>query len=269
MKLQIPCQSTFVTRKLSCAPTLITMMVVSHGQRFMAATLAPIWISRLGALAVWTLLPSRPQRVPYTSLGASTRLLSSPLRVNIAVLEPVSRQVVYLWHYAAALYSEAETALPICSLPLAMADLPPATEVAAIPEQNTLSTANDLFIYRRRIAEAPPPEPEISSVTYPSATAHQHLLLDDLNDDVLSLIVDYLFDADELNGKYKYLYTNEGPYFRTHRSTLNLSVVNRRLRAVCVRKLFRDVHRCSESMGQLNRQLKDIELDAVLLGSIR
>ncbi|KAL5389889.1 hypothetical protein PMIN02_007153 [Paraphaeosphaeria minitans] len=78
-----------------------------------------------------------------------------------------------------------------------------------------------------------------------------------------------LFDMDELNGQYIYLHTNPGPYFRTHRSVLNLSVANKRLRSVCIGNLFRDIHRCSSTMGQLNRQLKDIEPNSQILSSTR
>ncbi|KAF2444301.1 hypothetical protein P171DRAFT_473425 [Karstenula rhodostoma CBS 690.94] len=114
-----------------------------------------------------------------------------------------------------------------------------------------------------------PTKAEERAVTYPSATEDQQLLLDHLNDDVLAIIVDFLFDMDKLNGQYFYLYTNPGPYFRTHRSTLNLSVANKRLRSACIRKLFEDIHRCSSTIGHLNRQLKDIELNSQILSSIR
>ncbi|KAK7192890.1 hypothetical protein PSPO01_00684 [Paraphaeosphaeria sporulosa] len=105
-------------------------------------------------------------------------------------------------------------------------------------------------------------------LTHPQ-TEDQQLLLDDLNDDVLAIIVDYLFDMDELNGQRIHLYINTGPYVRTHRSTFNLGVANKRLRSACIRKLFRDIHRCSSTMGQLNRQLKDTEPNSQNLSSIR
>lgn len=100
-------------------------------------------------------------------------------------------------------------------------------------------------------------------------TRHQQLLLDDLNDHVLAIVVDFLFEIDDSKGQYPTLYPSSGPYFRKHRSTLNLSVVNKRLRAICISKLFRDIHRHSKTMGQLNRQLKDIELNVQILASVK
>jgi hypothetical protein len=140
-----------------------------------------------------------------------------------------------------------------------MADSP-TTEVTALPDQTTSIPEPTAEI---------PINPDELAVAHPSAAQDQQLLLDGLNEDVLAIIVDFLFDMDKLNGQYFYLYTNMGPYFRTHRSTLNLSVVNKRLRSACIHKLFRDIHRCSESMGWLNRQLKDIELNTQLLSSVR
>ena len=97
----------------------------------------------------------------------------------------------------------------------------------------------------------------------------QELLLDGLNNDVLATIVDFLFNIDELSGKLYFVYDNPGPYIRTHRSLLNLSMVNKRLRSVCIPRLFRYIHRWSKTMGQLNRQLKDIEINPLILSSIR
>lgn len=129
------------------------------------------------------------------------------------------------------------------------------------------SFSNQLRAILEQTAKSPD-APESLAVAYPSATENQQLLLSDLNDDVLAIVVDFLYDMDEL----KHLFFRcpyPGPYFRTHRSTLNLSVVNKRLRSVCIRKLFKDIFRCSSTMGQLNRQLKDIELTPQILSSIR
>jgi hypothetical protein len=159
-----------------------------------------------------------------------------------------------------------------------MADLPPATDVSIIESNHSASPVRvDLersrLVISSHVDNATDAESQPDSVAklkpgvvYPSASPDQELLLDGMNNDVLAMILDLLFDMNKPQAEWLYY---DKPYFRHHSSTISLSLVNRRLRSVCIPKLFRNIFRLSTTMGQLNRQLKDIELDKAVLSSVR
>jgi hypothetical protein len=156
-----------------------------------------------------------------------------------------------------------------------MADLPPATDIFAVDSDYPASRVKGNSKTAQPIASTPLTDEESATDSlvklkpesvYPSASPGQQLHLDGLNDDVLAILLDLLFDIDRPEAQWLYY---DKPYFRRHSSTLNLSLVNRRLRFICIPKLFRDIFRLSTTMGQLNRQLKDIELNETVLSCVR
>ncbi|KAF2641420.1 hypothetical protein P280DRAFT_517624 [Massarina eburnea CBS 473.64] len=107
-----------------------------------------------------------------------------------------------------------------------------------------------------------PPKPK---PVYLEARPDQTLLLDGLNSDVLAIIVELVFDIDwRVSIFYRYCWG-----FRVHTSALNLSLVNKRLRAACIWKLFRNVLRRDASMCQLNQGIKDIIHNSAILSAVR
>lgn len=97
--------------------------------------------------------------------------------------------------------------------------------------------------------------PSHSKPTPKRTLRRQRLLLDHLNNDVLAIIVDFVFETDS---------PSQGCRLRSHKSTLALSLTNRRLRAMCIPVLFRDVFRATPSMGELNYRLRDLEGNPML-----
>ena len=79
--------------------------------------------------------------------------------------------------------------------------------------------------------------------------------LEDLNNDVLLIVVELLFEADPPSRSHPH---------RSHPSTLAFSLTSRRLRALCIPLLFRDVYRLTPTMGQLNHRLRDLEGNPLL-----
>jgi len=156
-----------------------------------------------------------------------------------------------------------------------MANVPPATDLSAIDLDHPASPVYGNSETVQQVASRSPTDEESETDSlaklkpgsvYPSASPGQQLLLDVINDDVLIMVVELLFDIDRV--KEPWLYYDK-PYFRCHSSTLNLSLVSRRLRSICIPKLFRDIFRLSTTMGRLNRQLKDIELNGAVLSCVR
>ncbi|EOA89863.1 uncharacterized protein SETTUDRAFT_159420 [Exserohilum turcica Et28A] len=115
-----------------------------------------------------------------------------------------------------------------------------------------------------RAPEYPMPNCEpVQKVHCPQAAPGQRLLLDGLYTDVLSVIIDWICAEKEASHSYSVTRANHG--FRKKGGTLFcLSLVNKRMRSLCISKLFEKVFRYTASMGELNRRLRDIEGNPLL-----
>ena len=154
-----------------------------------------------------------------------------------------------------------------------MDDLPAATDLTAEAPNQLASALHDSSSSTQSLSpqyftseHTPDYDMPRGTLVYADASPDQQLLLDGLNDDVLTIILDLLFDLDRSVTPWSHYMK---PYFRRHTSTLNLSLVNRRMRYICIPKLFRNIFRMSKAMGQLNRQLKDIEINTSILSCVR
>lgn len=106
------------------------------------------------------------------------------------------------------------------------------------------------------------PSPKIA-LRYRSSMSARVLLLEDLNNDVLSIIIDLLSDIDNLLRRGKpFNRRRDAP---SHKSLLSLSLTSKRMRAMCIPVLFKDVTRITPSLGELNFRLRDLEGNPLLL----
>ncbi|CAO2656276.1 Nn.00g050790.m01.CDS01 [Neocucurbitaria sp. VM-36] len=103
------------------------------------------------------------------------------------------------------------------------------------------------------------PAPGRLAAWCPIAIPGQHLKLDGLNNDILAIIVDFICDVGRFERRLVWTHPKDSS-FRPYGSTLfSLSLVNRRMRAISVPELFRNVARMAGSIVEANKQLGDIE----------
>jgi hypothetical protein len=109
------------------------------------------------------------------------------------------------------------------------------------------------------------PQPDCEPVQEESclkAVPGQRLLLEDLNNDVLSIIVEFVF---ENATQYRPMIPQTSFDSREIGSTVFcLSLTSKRMRTVCIPRLFQKISRLTYSMGDLNRRLRDIEGNPLL-----
>ncbi|EDU49206.1 hypothetical protein TUN199_03845 [Pyrenophora tritici-repentis] len=121
---------------------------------------------------------------------------------------------------------------------------------------------------KRWIPCRPPPQPEpqskpLAGKLYPNAVPGQQILLDGFNTDVLMMIIDHICSIEDPREPY-YTPISSFDFRKTGSIVFCLSLVNKRLRAVTIPTLFKNVFRSSISMGDLYRRLRDIEGNPLL-----
>ena len=97
---------------------------------------------------------------------------------------------------------------------------------------------------------------------YPKAVPDQQLTIQSLNNDVLYVIVDFVCAMEVTQHNYSNPKTSFD--FREGSTLFCLSLVSKRMRAVCVSQLFEKVSPYAYSMGGLNHRLRDIEGNPLL-----
>lgn len=137
--------------------------------------------------------------------------------------------------------------------------------MAALPSMVTvLSSIDSSYVVHRSIVRLP--LGAMLVIWCPPATPFQRVYIWSLPNELLFLIVNFVFEGDETDPSFR---SNTTPHFRSHKSTLNFSLVNKRMRDICIPRLFHDVHQHVNALGRLNPRLIALEKNPRLFDYIR